>query len=272
MKKSYGQRVSGIIIRLTVAYLLICLMLFSFESRFVYMPFDGPTDPVQAGLEDYRQTMFTAADGEHIPLWKHTEAKGPVILYFHGNGGGLHAHAKPLAYFAEHHMAITAMEYRGYPGAPGKPSEKALVADAIALYDHVRKIYPDRPIVVWGYSLGSGVATQLAAQRPVAALVLEAPFSAAVDVAKKMYPIIPVDWLMRDQFLSREAIGRVHAPLFIMHGEADTVIPILFSEQLYARANEPKEFHRYPHIGHMDLRKTPAYRDALDFIAKATRH
>lgn len=264
--KSYTQRIRGLLICLAIAYLLICGLLVSGEPSLVYMPFDGPTSPPQAGLEDFVQESFTAADGETIPFWEHPEPRGPLILYFHGNGGGLHAHRNPLAYLSEQHIAIAAMEYRGYPGAPGKPDEQTLVHDAVAFYDHLRTQYPNRPIVVWGYSLGSGIATQLAAQRPVAALVLEAPFSAAVDVANAQYPMFPVRWLMRNQFLSREAIGNVKAPVFIMHGESDTVIPIHFGEQLYARAHEPKEFHRYPNSGHMDLIKTPAYSDALAFI------
>ncbi len=237
-----------------------------FESRLVYVPFDGPTTPKEAGLEAFEKATFSATDGEHIPFWEHTRHTGPIIMYFHGNGGGLYAFKPALAYLANEGFAVAAMEYRGYPGAPGKPSEKALVEDALAFYDTLKKQHPGRPIVLWGYSLGSGIAVQLAAQRPIAGLVLEAPFSAAVDVAKHMYPIFPVGLLMRDQFLSREAIGKVNAPLFIMHGEDDTIIPILFSEQLYERANKPKQFHRYPQAGHVNLMGTPAYGEAVRFL------
>lgn len=266
MKKTRRQRIRNALLRLAIAYALICLMLVMFESRLVYVPFDGPTDPAQAGLPEFKQATFTATDGARIPLWEHTKPQGPVILYFHGNGGGLYAFKEPLAYLAEAGFSVVAMEYRGYPGAPGKPSEQALVADALAFYNDAQKRYPGRPVVLWGYSLGSGIAVQLAAQRPIAALVLEAPFSAAVDVAQNRYPIIPVNWLMRNQYLSREVIGNVKAPIFIMHGDDDTIIPILFSEQLYARANEPKKFHRYPQAGHTNLMSTPAYRDATEFI------
>ncbi len=264
--KTRRQRLRRLLLRLALAYVLLCVLLVSCETKFVYMPFPGPATPLEAGLAGFQRDHFTAADGTNLPFWQHTEPNGPLILYFHGNGGGLYAHKQPLAYLANAGNAVAAMEYRGYPGAPGKPEETALVRDALAFYDHLHTQYPNRPIVVWGYSLGSGVATQLAAQRPVAALVLEAPFSAAVDIAKDRYPMFPVRWLMRNQFLSREAIAHVKAPVFIMHGESDTVIPMRFGEQLYARANSPKEFHHYLNAGHMDLANTPAYADALAFI------
>lgn len=264
--KPYLKRtIRGLLLALGL-YLLACLALVAGQRHLMYFPYAGPTDPAQAGLAGFATAHFTAEDGLSIPYWQHGGARGPIILYLHGNGGGLHAFVPPLGWMAEHGLAVAAMEYRGFGDAPGSPSETALVADALALYDHLAETQPGRPVVAWGYSLGSGVATQLAAARPVAGLVLEAPFSAALDLAKDHYPFFPVGLLMADPYVSRDAIRQVRAPIFIMHGTADRIVPLASGERLFAAAPEPKTFRRYEGAGHLDLIDTPAYGDALAFI------
>lgn len=266
IRKAHSKRVIRLLLICIVLYGVACGALMMGERTLLYVPFAGPTEPAIAGLPQYSKGQFTSTDGTAIPYWEHAETEGPLVLYFHGNGGGLHAFISPLDWLADHGMHVIAMEYRGYPGAPGTPSEKALVGDAVALIDHLRAAYPQRPIALWGYSLGSGVATQAAAARTPTALVLEAPFSATVDRARQLFPLFPVRWLMRDQFLSREYIGTVKAPILILHGDADTIIPIGLSEQLYDHATEPKTFRRYAGAGHFDLVDYGAYADALAFI------
>lgn len=260
-----------LLLLLGLLYVLACAGLMFWESRMLYVPYAGPTQPEAAGLNGWSADRFTATDGATIPYWEHAarSANAPVLLYFHGNGGGLHAFVPALDWLGTQDVQLIAMEYRGFPGAPDRPSEKAIIADAVALFDHVSQRYPTRPIAIWGYSLGTGVATQLAAARTPAALVLEAPFSSAVDRAQQLFPLIPTRLLMRDQFLSREHIGQVKAPVLIMHGEADIILPIGLAEQLYARAPEPKKFLRYPGRGHYDLIDTDAYPKAIAFIDAA---
>ena len=253
---------------LAVGYVASCLGLAALERSLVYLPYPGPQTPQAAGLSGYDRQTFSAVDGAPIPYWEH-DANAPILLYFHGNGGGLYMFPKPLEFFAAQHFHVTAMEYRGYPSAPPHPSEHALVSDAVALYDRMHQKYPKQKIVIWGYSLGSGIATQLAARRHADALVLEAPFTATVDRAAQLFPWAPVHWLMRDQYLSREYIARIHTPLFIMHGEKDHIIPISHGEALFARAHEPKTFRRYTNAGHLNLMQTSAYGDAVTFMHDA---
>lgn len=247
------------------SYAITCVVAVLIERSVVYQPLHGPETPQGARLVGYERQHFTAADGASVPYWEHRD-DGPILLYFHGNGGGLYMFTQPLHWFARNGFHVIAMEYRGYPGAPPKPTEKKLIADAFALYDTVRTTHPDRKIVIWGYSLGSAVATQLAAARATDVLVLEAPFSATVDRAEQLFPFLPVHYLMRDQYRSREFIGKVRAPVFIMHGDADMIIPISLGKALFARANEPKVFREYKDAGHLDLMETSAYSDALGFI------
>lgn len=264
-----SRRITLRILALLVCfYVLFCIALATMERSFLYVPFSGPTTPLDAHLLNFELRHFTTADDSQIPFWEHVD-DGPILLYFHGNAGGLYAFASSLNFLAHAHFHVMAMEYRGYPGAPGRPSEKALVGDALAFYDQVRRNYPARPIVVWGYSLGSGIATQLSAARPVSALILEAPFTATVDRAAQLFPWVPVPLLMRDQYRSRDVIGTIHAPLFVMHGERDKIIPISMGKALFLMANEPKIFTAYADSDHLNLIRTPAYGDAVRFIRAA---
>ena len=138
------------------------------------------------------------------------------------------------------------MSYRGYAGSTGHPSEQGLLQDAAAAYAFTTARYAADRIVVWGFSLGTGVAVALAADQPVGKLILEAPYSSTVDVAASLLRIVPVRWLMTDQFRSDQRIARVNAPVLIMHGEQDHAIPIAFGERLFALAREPKQFVRFP--------------------------
>jgi fermentation-respiration switch protein FrsA (DUF1100 family) len=247
--------------------MLTCLVIM--EPRLVYQPFDGPTEPVAAGAPSFTKKQL---ETQEIPTITYWENKGQnarfTLVYFHGNGGGLHAHAPALAALDTLGIHIVAMEYAGYPGAAGTPSEATLTAQSRALYDMVAA-RNDGPLVIWGYSLGSGVATQLAAARSPAALVLEAPFTAVIDRAAELFPLMPVRQLMRNTYLSRSFIGKVKAPVFIMHGDADMIVPIHHGRALFALANEPKTFMEYAGRGHLDLLETSAYRDALAFITRS---
>lgn len=123
--------------------------------------------------------------------------------------------------------------------------------------------------MVWGFSLGSGVAVALAAEQPVGKLILEAPYTSIADVAASAFPMLPVRWLVRDQFHSDRRIARVTAPLLIMHGVRDPTIPLRFGERLFALAHEPKQFVRFPEGGHNDLGDFGAVETARRFINAA---
>jgi fermentation-respiration switch protein FrsA (DUF1100 family) len=156
-------------------------------------------------------------------------------------------------------------------GSTGRPTEAGLLRDAEAAYQFAVSRYPAGRIVLWGHSLGSGVAVALAATRPVAKLILEAPFSSTVDVAASMFPIVPVRWLMLDQFRSDQRIGAVAASILILHGDRDFVVPVSLGERLFQLAREPKRLVRYPSGGHDDLDDYGAGAEARRFIAEPAR-
>jgi uncharacterized protein len=162
-----------------------------------------------------------------------------------------------------------ALSYRGYAGSSGQPSERGLLLDAAAAYDFTTARYAAGKIVVWGFSLGSGVAVALAAERPIGRMILESSFTSIVDVAASVFWFAPVRLLMRDQFRSDERIARIEAPLLVMHGGRDLTIAIAFSERLFELAKEPKQFVRFPEGGHNDLDYFGAAEVARQFIKAA---
>lgn len=268
MRLSFFKRLCVITI---LAYVVTCGFLVIQERSLIYYPFTGPSSPLEAGLADFTDEQ-AEVNGRLIRFWQGPPHKNtPVLLYYHGNGGGLFAFISPLRYLADHQFNVLALEYPGYPrGGPGNPTQAAIIADAIALYDHAKATYPDRPIVIWGYSLGSGVASQVAAQRKADAVVLEAPFTAVVDRAAEMFPWMPVKYLMRDRYLSREVIGSIGAPLLIIHGTSDLLVPISHGEALFELAREPKILKRYQGADHWDLMDHGAYADAVEFLGQGT--
>jgi len=174
-----------------------------------------------------------------------------LVIYFQGNAGGLDLRAERFGRLTADGTGVLALCYRGYGGSTGSPSEAGLIRDALAAYDYAVARQPAARIVLWGESLGTGVAVALAAERDVGGVILDAPFSSIADVGAAAYPFAPVRWLIKDPFHSDRRIARVHAPLLIRHGEGDAVVPIRFGERLFALANEPKRFERFAGEGHV---------------------
>lgn len=219
------------------------------------------TEPGTTVVPGSRRFDLRTPDGETLAAWYMAPRPGrPVYLFLHGKGGALHRHVGRWKRIREHGDGVLAFSYRGYPGSTGSPSEAGLVTDARAAYDWLRAHgHAARDIVIHGLSLGSGVAVQLAASVPARALILEAPYTAIVDVAAERYPYVPVHTLMSDQFRSREHIARVTMPILIAHGDRDSVIPFHHAERLYALAPEPKTFARMAGSDHATLPRDGLY-------------
>ena len=224
------------------------------QRSLMYFPDTSRTAPAAAGLRDAEEIVLDTADGEKVIAW-HLPPRGnkPVILYFHGNAGTLTHRVERFQSLTGDGSGLIALSYRGYGGSTGRPSEAGLIADAMAAYEFAAARYPAERIVLFGESLGTGVAVALAAERKVARVILQAPFTSAVEVGAAVYPFLPVRLLMKDQFRSDERIGKVKAPLLILHGAFDRVVPLAQGERLLQLANEPKSLVRFPRGDHNDL-------------------
>jgi uncharacterized protein len=164
-------------------------------------------------------------------------------------------------------VGLVAVEYRGYGGSTGSPSERGLIADGEAAYAFAAAHYQVSQIVPWGESLGTGVAVALAAEKPVGRVILEAPFTSTEAIAAKRYWFLPVRLLMSDQFRSDGRIGKVTAPLLILHGVKDTTVPFAMGQRMFALANQPKHIVRFLDGGHDDLDKNGALIAVARFLA-----
>ena len=250
-------------------YFAFVAFLYLAQRQFVFHPQSAHPSPAAAGLPEAEEAVIDIADGARVIVW-HVPPRGekPVVIYFHGNAEIVASRAKRHRQLIADGIGLVALSYRGYMGSTGSPTEDGLLRDAEAAYRFTTLHYPSSPVVLWGHSLGSGVAVALAGRHRVTKVILEAPFSSTADVAAAMLPFVPVRWLMHDQFRSDQRIDAVHAPLLIMHGARDWVIPIRQGERLFKLANEPKRFVRFPDGGHDDLDRYGASAEVQRFIAE----
>jgi hypothetical protein len=257
-----------IVVWLAAGYLGIGALMYFAQRSLMYFPDRARTAPAAAGFADAQEVMLDTADGERIIAW-HVPPRvdKPVVLYFHGNGGALNLRVDRFKRLTADGTGLLALSYRGYGGSSGKPTEGGLIADARAAHAFAAERYPGR-LVAWGESLGSAVAIALAAEKPITRLILDAPFTSAVDVAAATYFFLPVRLLMKDQFRSDERIRHVTAPVLILHGEADDIIPIRYGERLLAMIPGKKRLVRFPDGYHVDLDRHGAMDVALKFLAE----
>jgi fermentation-respiration switch protein FrsA (DUF1100 family) len=262
----------SILVFLLIGYGAMVALAYFAQRALMYFPDRTRTPPAQAGLPEAKEVVIETADGEKLVAWYVPAAEGrPVVLYFHGNGGALVHRIRRFRGLIANGNGLIALSYRGYGGSSGSPTEEGLLADAAAAYAFAAARYPAQRIAVFGESLGTGVAIWLAAEKPVARVVLQAPYTSIVEVAAAAYPFLPVRFLLKDSYRSDERIGGVSAPVLVIHGERDRVVPIEYGERLYALIRAPKKFVRFPEGGHVDLDQHGALDIIRSFLAEPPR-
>ena len=257
---------------LAAAYIIAGAGLAVFQRRLQYFPDRRLTDLAQTGISGGEELRLTTTDGETLVAWYFPPKDGrPLILYFHGNGGALVDRVPRFRLFTARGYGVLAVSYRGYGGSTGWPTENGLMQDGDAAYREARaRGYDGNRIVLMGASLGTGVAVALAATHKAAALVLEAPYLSALDVASAHYPFFPVTWLMLDRFRSDLTIRDVHVPVLMVHGEEDDVIPISSARRLFELANEAKTFVSVPGGEHLVLDLADIFPSVCEWIDART--
>lgn len=256
--------VSVVLALMAVGYIALCGMLYANQDLLLY---PGATNSNPPGFDSFRLQSGIAT----LKVWKLHADKEPALLYFGGNGEDLGA---GLAEFdrAFPERALYFMNYRGYGGSTGSPSEAALIADAQATYDAIRQKH--KKIAVMGRSLGSGVAVALAATRDVEKVVLVTPYDSIANVAAGHYPWAPVKWLIKDDYDSVKRMAFVRVPVLVMIAEHDESIPRSCSDALLAAI--PRK-HRHvkvmPEGTHNDLGDNQSYLGMVrTFLTKAHSH
>ena len=225
-------------------------LLYVAQRSLQYFPERRRTAPWAADLPEAEEVILDTADGERVIVWHVPPREGqPIFLYFHGNGGSLRWRVERFRMLIADGGGLIALSYRGYGGSSGRPTERGLVEDAAAAYAFAIARYPAERIIVWGESLGSALALALAAEKPVGRLVLEAPFTSAADVGAHHFRFVPVRLFVRDQFRSDLCAGKVTAPVLVVHGDDDSIVPVTLAERLYGLIWAPKRFVRIAGAG-----------------------
>jgi fermentation-respiration switch protein FrsA (DUF1100 family) len=255
-KNANDLRMTGlkwILVFALTGYVALLALLYLTQRSLMYFPDRQRTPPADVGLLQAEEVMLQSADGERVSVWHVPPREDkPVVIYFQGNGGGLNLRAERFKKLTSDGTGLVALNYRGYGGSSGKPSEAGIILDANAAYDFAASRYGAQRIVLWGESLGTGVAVALAAAKPVARIILESPYTSIADIAASVYWFVPVRLLLADSFRSDQRIANVTVPVLVVHGERDTIIRIGFAERLYELIQGPKQFIRLPDAGHND--------------------
>ncbi|MGQ0662275.1 MAG: alpha/beta hydrolase [Pseudomonadota bacterium] len=254
-----------------LAYLAVIGALFVFQRDLIYRPFGVPGDPVLAGVPEMSLVVVRTEDGLEIASWHAPPARhgGPTVVLFHGNGGHIGLRAFKARRFLDAGLGVFLAGYRGYGGNPGRPTEDGLYSDARAVLGWLaERGASGKRLVLYGESLGAGVAVQMASEVAVAALVLESPFTSISEAGAWHFPFVPVKLLARDRFDSLSKIAAIDRPLLIVHGEQDTTIPVALARKLLAAARQPKEAVFLPQAGHNDLYAHGAAPIVLAFIER----
>jgi fermentation-respiration switch protein FrsA (DUF1100 family) len=242
-----------ILIAAAVLYVMAAGVMYVAQRKFMYFPDPVRTSPAAAGLAGVKETILSTPDGEKLVAWYGKARPGqPTILYLHGNGGSLALRSATMHKYLEHGRGMLMLAYRGFSGSTGSPSEAANVADAKLAYETlVHDGVKPEDIILYGESLGSGVAIQVAMDKKVEGLILDAPYTSILELASAQFPWLPVSLLLKDRYESITHIRNVHVPIFILHGDADDVVPVAMGRRLFAAANEPKEIKIIPGGGHV---------------------
>ena len=237
-------------------YILLLIFVFFFQRNLLYHPTLDNHIKNQSATEptEIEKIKITTKDNIDLIGWFYNKDlnKFKTILFFHGNAGSLENRTYKLNHFKKLDVNFLIIAWRGFSGNKGKPNEKGLYEDAKSAVRWLEKKGVDKKnIVLYGESLGTGVAIEIAQHKNYAGIILESPFTSMVDMGKKYYPFFPVRLLLIDKFESHKKIINIYSPLLVMHGKVDKIVPYKMGRKIHELANEPKFFYAQEYGDHM---------------------
>ncbi len=249
------MKIRYVLVVLLGIYLLALAGLFTFQRSFLYFPSQEHVFLSDAHANRaFKEFSVRTEDGIDLTAWYAPATSKPfTIVFFHGNGDRLYI-ASPIAdpYIAAGYGFLLA-EYRGYSGLPGKPTEAGLYADARAyIKGLMAQGVKSENIILYGHSLGTGVSVQMAEEFPVGGVMLLAPYLSIAEMAQRNFPYFPAKYIALDRFENDTKMKNIHAPVLVVNGTGDQIIPPSEGRELYTMANEPRHFYSIPGRGHND--------------------
>lgn len=247
---------------------MLAVVVYFGQRNLMYLPDRSSPDPSVVPLTGILEVETVTEDGLRLRHWYVPGGEGtPVVVVFHGNAGNIEGRAFKFREVAEAGFGLFLAEYRGYGGNTGQPSETGLMKDARSVLNWLNeREIRDPNIVLYGESLGSGVAVALAVERDPGAVVLESAFTSAAELAQIHYWYLPARWLIKDRFEIESQIDRIEAPILIIHGSKDTIVPLRLGRRLHAAAPEPKTLKVIEGAGHLGLWDRDGYAATRAFL------
>lgn len=234
-------------------FIFMLVFLYIFQRNLIYFPALNIPERSAYDAEDMQSVFLRTSDNLKLNAWyKPAVMSKPTLLYLHGNAGHIGHRMYIVRHFISQGFGVLLLDYRGYGGNKGRPTEDGLYKDGrAAMYFLQQQGIKDSQIMLYGESLGTGVATQLATEFRVCALILQSPFTSLTHLARYHYPWLPMP--PKDQYNSLDRIKNIHIPLLFLHGKHDSIVPYDQGRQLFNQANEPKQWAEFTDRGHNDL-------------------
>jgi len=245
-----------IVLALVSFYVLLLTILFFFQRNLLYHPSvdNHLKDQTTNEPTEIEKVKITTVDNIDLVAWFYNKniEKFKTILFFHGNAGSLENRTYKLNHFKDLNVNFLIIAWRGFDGNEGKPNEIGLYRDAKSAIKWLNlKGVPEENIILYGESLGTGVAVEVAQNKNYAGVILESPYTSMVNMGKKHYPLFPVRFLLKDKFESYKKIKKVSVPILVIHGKIDKIVPFAMGKKMYELANEPKFFYFQEYGDHM---------------------
>ena len=243
---------TNIILILILGYFIFLVLTYIFQRNLLYHPkvnnYSG-----ESLLINVEKIKIKTSDGINLISWYYKKnLNSKTLLFLHGNAGSLENRINKLNHFANLKLNFLIVAWRGFSGNEGQPTEKGLYEDARSAINWLNsKGVMEKDIIIYGESLGTGVAVEVAQNRNFSGIILEAPFSSMIEAGKDKYPILPVKWLLKDKYESSNKIKNIKTPILIMHGKVDNIVPFKMGKKMYELANQPKYFYFSEYDNHM---------------------
>lgn len=240
----------------SILYIFLLLVIFIFQRNLLYVPAGKYHSPERFGLKNFEEVSIKTSDGLSLAAWyRDVESKNYTIIYLHGNASNLGWKAYLYKLLSNLEFGVLALEYRGYFGNPGSPSEEGLYEDARSAINFLvnEKNISSENIILIGRSLGTGVAIKMATEFDLHSLILFSPYDSIAEVAQLHYWYLPAKYMIKDRFDALSIAHKVEEQVFIFHGNDDDIIPITNGRNLYEAIKSQKEFIELQGKGHNDI-------------------